>query len=66
MLYEVITPYKEDGAPRTSGGSGVTYGATQQFGAVPRGGGSNLTLLGGWQIDSNNGNPNTTYRNNFV
>ncbi|RMF42782.1 MAG: hypothetical protein D6751_11590 [Deltaproteobacteria bacterium] len=51
-------PYREDGAPR----SGQTsYSTTATFGAVPRGDLINGVMLGGWQIDQNNGNPNSTY-----
>ncbi|TLM65617.1 MAG: CxxxxCH/CxxCH domain-containing protein [Deltaproteobacteria bacterium] len=50
-------PYKEDGAPR----NGVTFnGGTSKYGNVPRGS-TATTGNGGYQIDQNNANPNTTY-----
>lgn len=60
-------PYKEDGAPT---GAYNAYSFTENFGAVPRGwhsvyaNASNADLLGGWQIDQNNGNPTSGWTAN--
>jgi hypothetical protein len=53
-------PYREDGAPLAS----ITYSPTvNRFGAVPRGSTASV-VLGGFQIDQNNGNPTSTWTAN--
>ncbi|MHB8708576.1 MAG: fibronectin type III domain-containing protein [Desulfuromonadales bacterium] len=55
----VGSPYREDGAPRQ--GQAGTYPAanttTNPWGAVPRGSAAMGTVMGGYWIDQNSGNP---------
>ncbi|ORJ62476.1 cytochrome c3 family protein [Geothermobacter hydrogeniphilus] len=53
-------PYPEDGAPQ----SGHTYNIYNRYGPVPRGDISN-NETGGYQIDQNNGRPNTWSADQF-
>jgi len=54
-------PYKEDGAPgRTAGFSSSYYSASDDFGAVPRGG-PGTQKMGGYWIDQNSGYPTSSW-----